>query len=79
MPKQHDQPPPLVVALQWTSRITTIALEMAVPGVIGYWLDRRLGSGLVLLVLGVVTGFVTGIISLVRLAQQPPPDGQRDK
>jgi F0F1-type ATP synthase assembly protein I len=52
---------------------------MAVPGVIGYWLDLRLGTGLVLLVLGVVIGFVTGIMSLLRLARQPPPDGRDDE
>jgi len=69
----------MVAALQWTSRITTIALEMAVPGVIGYWLDGRLGTGRVLLLLGVALGFVTGIMSLVRLAHQPPPDGRHDE
>jgi len=78
VPKQHDQPPPLVEALQWTSRITMIALEMAVPGVIGYWLDRRLGTGFLLLLLGVIAGFATGMISLVNLARQSKSDRQDD-
>lgn len=78
MPKQHDQPPPLVAALQWTSRITTIALEMAVPGVVGYWLDRRLGTGFLLLLLGVIAGFATGMISLVNLARESKSNEQDD-
>ncbi|MEN6451120.1 MAG: AtpZ/AtpI family protein [Thermoguttaceae bacterium] len=66
--------PPLVAAMLWTSRITSIALEMAVPGLLGYWLDRRLGTGLVLLLVGVAIGFATGILSLIRLTREPPDD-----
>ncbi|MCE5267297.1 MAG: AtpZ/AtpI family protein [Planctomycetaceae bacterium] len=72
MPKSHDEIPPLVAALQWATRITTIAAEMAAPGLIGYLLDRRLGTGLVLLTLGTALGFLVGILSLVKLLQHPP-------
>jgi ATP synthase protein I len=77
VPDQRDQPPPLVTAVQWVSRITSIALEMALPGALGYWLDRRLGTGFLLLIVGVVLGFVTGLIRLIGLARQSQLD-QRD-
>jgi F0F1-type ATP synthase assembly protein I len=78
VPEQRDQPLPLVAAFQWTSRITSIALEIALPGVIGLWLDRKLGTGFLLLVLGVILGFVAGLISLINLARQPQSD-ERDE
>ncbi|MEN6459551.1 MAG: AtpZ/AtpI family protein [Thermoguttaceae bacterium] len=74
MPEPHDRTPPLVLAMQWSSRITTISLEMVVPGLIGYWLDQRLRTGFLLLTLGIAIGLTTGIMSLVRIARQPPDD-----
>lgn len=43
MPRQ-DSEPPMVVASRWVHQITTIALEMALPAGVGFWLDRRLGN-----------------------------------
>lgn len=62
-----DQRPPLVVAAEWTSRVTAISLEMVLPGLIGFWIDRQLGTVMVFLVLGVILGMTTGMIHLVRL------------
>jgi hypothetical protein len=68
--EQPDDRPPLAVAMEWASRVTTISLEMALPGLVGYWIDQRLvGRGFVFLVLGVALGFVTGLMSLLRLAR----------
>jgi ATP synthase protein I len=73
--EQRDQRPPLAVAMEWASRATTIALEMAVPGLVGYWIDWRLGTGLhIFLVLGVIVGFVTGLMSLISLARSSTSD-----
>jgi ATP synthase protein I len=35
---------PLSVGLQWATTITTIGLEMALPALGGWWLDRRFGT-----------------------------------
>jgi hypothetical protein len=83
-----DRRPPLVVAAEWTSRITAISLEMVLPGLIGFWIGRLLGSlfwAIVLLVLGGILGMTTAIIHLVRLtsttgtakpARRTPPEGK---
>ena len=63
-----DDRTPLVRAAEWSSRATTIALEMVVPGLIGLWIDRQLGTVMVFLVLGVALGMTTGMLHLVRLA-----------
>ena len=58
----------LAVAYGWAVRITTISLEMVIPGLIGLWIDRKLGTVMVFLVLGVVLGMTVGMLHLVRLA-----------
>jgi ATP synthase protein I len=58
-------------AMVWVSRITSISMEMVVPGVIGYYLlDRWLGTKVVFLILGLILGFVGGIWQLIKLTKQ---------
>ncbi len=71
MNRSPDDRPPIVVALEWTTRLTTIALEMALPGAGGFWLDQWLGTKALFLVLGVIVGFVLGMWHLVLLTRPP--------
>jgi F0F1-type ATP synthase assembly protein I len=57
-------------AMQWVSRITSIGIEMVLPGLIGYWIDLRLGTKPLLLIFGVILGFVGGIWQLIKLTGQ---------
>ncbi len=59
----------LVAALQWASRLTTIALEMVLPGLGGFWLDQWLGTGVVFLILGVIAGFWLGLSHLLQISR----------
>lgn len=54
-------------AYSWAAKIMTVALEMVVPGVIGVWLDRRLGTIALLTVLGFGFGLVLGLWHLLRM------------
>ncbi|MBL8828947.1 MAG: AtpZ/AtpI family protein [Planctomycetaceae bacterium] len=74
----------LAIALQWSSTVMTISIEMVVPGLLGYWADSRLGTGFLFLMLGMLFGVTLGIWQLVRLTQlesprRPPVDSSRDK
>jgi len=74
-----DERSPAVVAYAWASRITTVALEMVLPGVGGYWLDGRVGTLSVFPVftlLGFALGLTLGIWHLLKMVS--PADG-RDK
>ena len=64
----------MAVAMVWSSRITTIAMEMVLPALLGIWADRRLGTGILFLLLGVVFGFILGMWSLLKLAKTPSRD-----
>ena len=70
---------PWVLVSQWTSRLTSIALEMALPAVGGYWLDHWLWPGRFpwLLIGGVFLGFAVGLMHLIRLARSAGPPGRR--
>ena len=57
--------------MAWTSRVTTISLEMALPGLLGHWADQKLGTGMVLLVLGVLLGLGAGMWHLMLLTKTP--------
>jgi ATP synthase protein I len=58
-----------VKAMQWVSRITSISMEMVLPGVLGYFVDQWLGTKLVFLILGLILGFVGGIWQLIKLTK----------
>lgn len=51
-------------AMEWVTRITTVALEMVLPGLAGLWFDRRLGTGFFVLI-GFGLGMVVGIWHLL--------------
>jgi F0F1-type ATP synthase assembly protein I len=74
--QQRDDRSSFALAMAWTQWITAIALEMAIPGAIGLWLDRRLETGGVFLVLGVVIGFAVGMWHLIGLTRPPRNDGK---
>ena len=63
---EQDERPPLVVALEWVSKITAVAIEMVVPGIIGAWLDQRWGTSFLVLV-GFAIGLGVGIWHLLIL------------
>lgn len=69
----------LAQAWAWSTRIMSAALEMVLPAVGGYWLDQKLGSVAVFLILGVILGMTAGLYHLVKMAQPPEPKGPGEK
>ena len=63
---EQDERPPLVVALEWVGKITTVALVMVVPGIIGTWLDKQWGTEFLALA-GFALGLGVGIWHLLIL------------
>ncbi len=68
----------MAVALQWVSRITTVALEMVLPGLLGLWIDGKLGVPLVFTLLGFGLGGSFAMWHLLRMTRLPP-DGQNSR
>jgi F0F1-type ATP synthase assembly protein I len=72
--EKRDDRSPLALGIEWSSRITTVALEMVLPALGGYWLDRRLGVLPLFLAIGAVLGFVAGFWSLLRMTRPSKPN-----
>ena len=54
-------------AYGWAARIMTVALEMVVPGVLGIWIDRQLGTVALFTVIGFGLGLSLGMWHLLRM------------
>ncbi len=67
---------PSAFAFGWVARMTTIVLEMVLPGLGGHWLDARWETKYWAL-LGFGLGFGVGIFHLLHMLKQygtsPPP------
>lgn len=70
MVKPSDDRSAMAIAFQWSFTVMTIAAEMVVPGLFGYWLDQRLGTRAVFLLLGFVLGGILAAFALVRISRQ---------
>ena len=66
MTSPPDEPSSLALALAWASRLMAVSLEMVVPGIVGHWLDRRWGTGY-LVILGFVFGLIAGVWHLLAM------------
>jgi hypothetical protein len=73
---EQQERPPIAVALEWVSKVTTVALEMVVPGVLGSWLDRRWGTSYLTLV-GLAIGVSVGIWHLLVLTKTENGPGSK--
>ena len=62
---------PMASAMEWVAKITTVSLEMVLPGVGGHYLDMWLGTRFLSL-LGFVMGMAVGILHLVQMTRRPP-------
>ena len=67
---------PIAVAYQWVSRITSVSLEMVLPGLAGVWLDQKLGTKILFTLLGFGVGMTGGIWHLIRMTKPSKGSGQ---
>lgn len=81
----RDRRPPLAVAMERASQVTTIAVMMVLPAWAGYWVDGKLGTAPWLLILGAGGGLAVGFLQLLKLVGNTkrskngtsPPKGSR--
>lgn len=80
MEQPNDDRSPLAIGMSWASTIMAISAQMAVPPLLGYWLDRRLGTRLVFLFAGLALGLTLSTLGMMRIARQQtgPSDGPHD-
>lgn len=62
----HDDRHSIAIAAHWVSQITAVALEIALPVVLGRWLDERWGTSYWTFI-GAVVGPLVGMWHLLTL------------
>jgi hypothetical protein len=55
-----------------------VALEMVVPGLLGLWLDRLIGTVVLFTLLGFAGGSTAAIVHLIRMARADQDNISRD-
>jgi len=61
---------PLALAMEWVTKITTVALEMVLPALGGAYLDKRMGTSYWTFV-GLIAGFTVGMWHLLQMTRAP--------
>lgn len=69
MTNPSDNRSSLAKAYQWSTRIMVVSLEMVLPGLAGYWIDQRLGTRVLFLLVGFALGGVGAVIHLVHMTR----------
>lgn len=72
MNSSPDKRHPVAVAMEWVSKITSVALEMIIPGLVGFWLDQRWGTQF-LAPVGFIFGVSAGLWHLILLTRTVSP------
>jgi F0F1-type ATP synthase assembly protein I len=67
----------MALAMEWVAKITTVGLQMVLPGIGGYYLDKWMGTSY-WAVSGFVVGFVVGLWQMIRWTQ-PPTQAKGDQ
>lgn len=61
------------------SEVTSISIMMIVPGLVGYWVDQKVGSVLVFTLLGLALGMGVAVRQLMLLVANPTDAGRVSK
>ena len=79
-----DRPPAddrsaLSLAWAWATRIIVVAATMVVPALIGAWIDQKLGTVAVFLLVGLALGVTAAIVQLMRIVKESQAASPRTK
>jgi F0F1-type ATP synthase assembly protein I len=56
-----------------------VALEMVLPGLAGYWLDQRLGTLVLFMLIGFALGSTAAAVHLMRMVRTDLPAPERKR
>jgi F0F1-type ATP synthase assembly protein I len=65
-----DERSPVAKAAAWAARILTVALEMVLPGLFGSWVDQKLGTVALFMLIGLGLGFFVATLHLMQMIKK---------
>lgn len=66
----NDGRSPFAVGYAWAVRISNLGIEMALPILLGVWLDHLLGTVVVFLLLGIFLGMAIAVLQLIKIVRE---------
>jgi len=66
-PEPEDDRDAIAIAMGWATALMTISVEMVLPGLLGYWLDKRLGFKALFVFVGFACGMTVAVWHLIRI------------
>ena len=70
MGNDPDERSPMAKAAGWAARILPVAVEMVLPALIGTWIDRKLGTVAVFMLIGLGLGCFAATLHLMQLIKK---------
>jgi len=71
-----DDRSPMAKSFSKASEVTSISIMMFVPGLVGYWIDQKVGSVLLFTLLGLALGMGVAFRQLMLLVSDPADGGR---
>lgn len=69
VPNPSDDRSSMARAYQWASRIMVVAMEMVLPGLGGYWLDKHIGTVILFTLVGFGFGTTSAVVHLIQMTR----------
>ena len=64
---EEDGRSPLAIGYMWSVVITSLGIELVLPILLGVYLDFKLGTRCLCLILGVLLGFFVAAVNFIKL------------
>ncbi|MFO1094912.1 MAG: AtpZ/AtpI family protein [Planctomycetaceae bacterium] len=74
-PRHHGQSG-VAVGMYWATRISSVGFSMAIPPLIGFWLDGKWGTRPWLVIAGACVGFTIAMLEFAKLIKQQTPESK---
>ncbi|MGL6226272.1 MAG: AtpZ/AtpI family protein [Thermoguttaceae bacterium] len=66
---EQDSRSPLAIGYTWSIIVSSIAFEMVLPILLGFWIDQKLGTLVLFTLLGAVLGMTIALLQLIQLGK----------
>ncbi len=70
MTRPEESRSKFAVGMDWATRATSIGLEFVIPALLGAYLDEKIGSSPLCVLLGAFLGFGIGMIHILQIARE---------
>ena len=60
----------MALAWAWATRIIALSASMVIPALLGVWIDQKLGTTVVFMLIGFAFGITAAVVQLMRIVKE---------